>query len=861
MDIGEPTVLVKLPRAGLTGEGRTQFSQVYGVRDGQRKKRHEVCAAVDSNSLNIYEVVNGRNIASWPIPPDSTFASQPYSERVSANAKSFTRRSWCVVNRRGQFFLQLYEQTRKHGETTSSTTAHTLRDSSPVTKLVAVDTTERDAIVIQENGMVTGATGDGTRISYQSILADSLISIKILAAQCMSLREARSSVLKSRLDLASTLPEGAILISGVYQNQSKDLRLGLWALLPITGTSDAAKVEPLVSHSLKQQLSQDYPKKLTAEFISFTKLEISGANRTTTFDLTTIVPRILSDHTHTVTGTSSSLEVIRDIYLAVASFSLHLYNKKFDSILATSTPDVSTLKRKRDGEGGVRLSLVAYFSQLKRALAFNGSHLLTIEISGKDTEQNPLKNGSLLIGNILRGNSTLPKSKDSPECTISFGRVRQEKPVPNWPLISQELDALAEKGDAKGFEELFVQTMGLQKPQDLHINKIPETQVDFLLSKIFAITASSYDQSRPQLKLALLSTELLKWCVKAGFTDEYRLVQVLDRSPNTIGPGSVAQCLLEADPKLSLVEYYIQYSPFLLPETLTFLVKEMVLKALNQSNQDEEVQTAKDADDEGNTASSQQLISMGDRDNELKSSTPATICLAFTLKRLAFTGHATVSTQLRSLDQRTILGLIQYLRQQLFLGGFSRLSQAQDYPSPPPSETEEDHVSTNPNPQISLSGIITLLNACIDAVGPVGILGSEAHEAFIRKMVPELLSEISSASQAVQESTFLQGLVRETLRYVESVEGQPFSARAKAEKKEKSGLVEKGRIVTIYAEPETAAGGVLPASVLPLSLKAEEDIGREKIRKGGQAHRRSAREIGMLKDRLRAPYSFERLVL
>ena len=54
--MGEPAALAKLPRAGLSGEGRTRFCQVYGVRDGQRKKRHEICAAVDGNSLNIFEV-------------------------------------------------------------------------------------------------------------------------------------------------------------------------------------------------------------------------------------------------------------------------------------------------------------------------------------------------------------------------------------------------------------------------------------------------------------------------------------------------------------------------------------------------------------------------------------------------------------------------------------------------------------------------------------------------------------------------------------------------------------------------------------------------------------------------------------
>ena len=56
MEIEEPTVLAKLPRAGVTGDGNTSFCQVFGVKDGRRKKRHEICASTDGNSVNIFEV-------------------------------------------------------------------------------------------------------------------------------------------------------------------------------------------------------------------------------------------------------------------------------------------------------------------------------------------------------------------------------------------------------------------------------------------------------------------------------------------------------------------------------------------------------------------------------------------------------------------------------------------------------------------------------------------------------------------------------------------------------------------------------------------------------------------------------------
>lgn len=56
MEIGAACALAKIPRPGLVGNGEARFCQVYGVRDQQKRKRHEICAAIDGNSLNIYEV-------------------------------------------------------------------------------------------------------------------------------------------------------------------------------------------------------------------------------------------------------------------------------------------------------------------------------------------------------------------------------------------------------------------------------------------------------------------------------------------------------------------------------------------------------------------------------------------------------------------------------------------------------------------------------------------------------------------------------------------------------------------------------------------------------------------------------------
>ncbi|KAK5939258.1 hypothetical protein PMZ80_008561 [Knufia obscura] len=865
MEIGEPTVLAKLPRAGLTGDGQTKFCQVYGIRNQQRKKRHEICAAVDGNSLNVFEVVNGRNIASWPVPPDVAFVSKPYSERVHTSKDSFVRRSWCAVQRRGKTSVQYYEQTRKGSDTAVSTKSHFLKSQAAILSIEPANTIEREVLAVQEDGHLTAFSADGDAVRYACSLRDPQHAVKFLALQSMSKVGAQFSVLKSRQDLAATLPDEALCLAAVYQNRdTKDLYLGIWAFAPTTAAADSnTPLEPLLRHVLDQQKSGSL-KKATVEFTSSNKkLDITTSTLVRTLDITTAVPQKLSDRKHLVSDSLSHLDLHPEITLYLTSDKLQAYNKNFGALQASSRLNVSTLKRKRDGEEAQRITLIAYFSQIKRVLASGGNQLLVFDLHVRDGSQNPFRQGSLLIGNILRGNDKHEQTDRSvPQFTCSIGTIEHERQIKDWPIISKDLDQLAEQKDAKGFEERFKSAFNLQRPKDLNSSKMPGSKQNYLLSKIFASTATDSEAVSQPIKVGLLLPDLLRWCISGGLLEGCRLASALQLDPAGIDSLAVARALLEVGSQHELVEHYVQQSPFLPPEVLTFIARSLVNEALQQSESEATKLLQDGTEMETDDAAPTQQLVLGSRP-EMSASTPTTTCLAHTLKRLAFAGPVIVSEQLRSssFGQREILAMIQFLRQQLFLGGYSRLGEMRNYPSPPPSnagdEGDNDLVFHR---QLSLQGIVTLLNGCIDALGPIGILGSAEEGAFIEKMVPELLSEVASASQAVEDSSFLQGILRETLRYAESVERQPFEVRSKVENKD-GNSEGKGRIVTLYSEPETTETGALSGSALPLSLKAEEDIDKFKVRKGGQSYHRSAREIGMLKDRLKSPYSFERLVL
>lgn len=803
---------------------------------------------------------------SWPIPPDATFVSRPYSERVHLDRDTLVRRSWCAVQRRGRTSVQYYEQIRKGSDVSVSTRAHTLQTQAPVIQIQPASIGEKDFLVVQEDGSLNVFSLDGNASKYKCFLRDSQTPIKLLAAQSLSKAEAQSSVLKSRQDLVSTVADEALFVAATYQNlDTKHLHLGIWVFNPATASANSStSLELLLQHDLHEQRPGSV-KKASAEFVSGnTRLEIGMTTSVRTFDITTIVPLKLSEREHLVPDLVSSLELSPEISLYLTPGKLQVYNKKFMALQASSNLNSGTLKRKRDGDDTSRMTLIAYFSQMKRVLACNGNQLLAIDIHSRDGSRNPFRQGSLLIGNILRGDIVREHtSGQSSRHTYSVGRLEQEMQVQDWPIISKDLDSLAEQQDARGFEERFKSAFKLQRPKDLTSSKMPKSKADYLLSKIFAPNSTTGDATSKPIKVALVLPELLRWCISGGLLERSRVAQALQLSQSALSPMAVAQALLDVDLRHELLTDYVQRSPFIQPGVLTFIARSLINKVLQQSeNETQGMLTNGQRSEADNLVAAQQLV-LGARPKGMNTSTPATTCLAHTLKRLALTGPAIVSEQMRtsSFGQREVLALIQFLRQQLFLGGHTRLDGMREYPSPPASAAgEEVEDELRSDGQIPLPGLVTLLNGCIDALGPVGLLGSAEEGAFIEKMVPELLSEVVSASQAVEESNLLQGILRETLRYAESVERQPFEVRSKVENKATKS-VGKGQIVTLYSEPDSAESGSLPGSALPLSLKAEEDVDKFKVRKGGQAQRRSAREIGMLKDRLKSPYAFERLVL
>ena len=135
------------------------------------------------------------------------------------------------------------------------------------------------------------------------------------------------------------------------------------------------------------------------------------------------------------------------------------------------------------------------------------------------------------------------------------------------------------------------------------------------------------------------------------------------------------------------------------------------------------------------------------------------------LERLAGYGSSVIAEGLKSsLDHTKTLMLIQLLRQQLFEGHHTTFVMQTTYPSPPPSAHSSIEEQT-PALVLSLESTSKVLLGCIDAIGPLGFLGTENGQGdFISRLVPELKSETELTTQGLEDTIILRGILRETMR-------------------------------------------------------------------------------------------------
>jgi hypothetical protein len=589
--------------------------------------------------------------------------------------------------------------------------------------------------------------------------------------------------------------------------------------------------------------------------------------------LTALVPLLVSTLHIGISGPHEILAISPAFAVCSHDETLQLYDLKYQSVQAQKDTKQSNLKRKRDmrpNEGVGPIELVAYYPQSARIIGRRRHQLVAIDITARGPGR-LLETGNSLLHNIGRAINGANLTVKHPQKHLL---LEHNKPTAvtrssvNWESVRHRLDQLTLAGDVAGFE-----TMVADEIWKTHsVDELPETgttvpdfKVNYVLSKIFQpVVGSNADDNersatQKHVKIQFYSPKLISWISSQGLLSSRGVERALqstasDAAPR-LGAHAIAQALIDADPSCDLLVSCIEngFSPYV--EEQAAVVQLLIQRALDSLSEtpvaeaESRANGTMDIDLVPDTAETHvQTLTATSTENPWL---PMQGALIAALDRFGTAASSTISSNLRGLlSQREVLALIQFLRQQLFKAGHTRSLQSL------PMTEEETRT-------VRFDAMIKLLSACVDAMGPLGFFAALDNKDFVDTLIPELVTEVTNAKQSLDDVAELRGILREALRYQESVQRQRVAGADSRAQAASNALQQRpGAIVTVYSEAFEGGENLHSGSVLPLSLKAQDVVTAAKIRKGGgQVKQRSVRQKRMLERRNKGEYSFERLVL
>jgi hypothetical protein len=599
-------------------------------------------------------------------------------------------------------------------------------------------------------------------------------------------------------------------------------------------------------------------------------LFVTSSDTLTTYDFTTISPRVSSQISETGFPVLAHLNLQGFAMLAASGSAYTIYDAKYNSIQdrrAINTPGSSkTRKRKRtdDAHAFSRIRFVDYFSKLHLAVALQDNELVAIQC-----ESQP---GSTR-GSTVRLVDVLGKGM---ACT--GGGLSQGIPDLDWLQTKETLEDFAARRDSHGFDQSFATALGV------HWKRSARTDDDY--EQVWALDPDSNDETHqwdfaeycsrtapPAVCIKTLATlrlifgrdevenvseesalriqffppNVFHWLVVTGQLTADRIEQSLRQAPigaqwsTSLSKSELIPAIVSYDPSFGLLHSVLVHHTHLEAEDLIQAIKFIVRsldnstlpapKVLLSNGTDSEAKKTLDHDvDTEADAAMQDLdraISTLERGLPIRGET---LHLALTQLN-AFPAPIIIDVMRSLLNQHEIIFLIHILRIELADGGWTSR-----YIDADPLEYESDAVGEPSDGAITV--ISRLISCAIDAIGISGWLATSAIDPVdsVDELLVSLRAETSAALEGIHEATFMKGLLGEFLRYGHRKENEYKPTGANKP------LLE-----------------VKTQTVLPLGLKVETPLTAIRTNAGGQIKVKSKRLLG-LEISMKVPkYSFERI--
>ncbi|KAH7481171.1 hypothetical protein IWW34DRAFT_608637 [Fusarium oxysporum f. sp. albedinis] len=897
--IHKPFVLATLPRPLDHTEGRIVAREVYGLRDGQKKrKRTELVVGVDGETISIYDIPASRLITSYPIPPQESFTCAPYSVRIRRAGSNDVSRYTYISTRdsRGQKITLFRDVVHQDGKTTSTTTASPVLKTSAVRYLtcsssVSETSSTGDVIAVCENGEFISLSSETLAIQWtspsksalQDAIATQIESFEVDYVTSGTLAEFSEGIFKDKPEIFSALPktpasepELVAFVSKTLSQSQESRHLVVLAVAAGTSTtSDIQKLSPLEIAPIGTPSPRGTDKstyQIDVQAALLMQLQQGALN---IYDLTTPVPKLKSV-VHMENAVSFS-RLSRPFVLSCSLESISLYNHQYRSIHANAPLDLSEVLE--EDEMPQSCQLISYLRSQELAVALVDNVLVSIQIEPPKSHGKRRKQG-LLIDSIGRGTATEIPAKKAKTDKLSadfskyvpgsmteqyMNKLRNELEVADGHLTKGDLgewEGLLRKRFRVGLRSTSESTDAKEKEaQELpewewHTGGNSYAVVDrrwvlYAIGRAFSISTSEAPESRPKLQLILPDTNVTSYLVvaghltlsnlKAAFREELD-VEALDSK--TIVEDLLTS-LTDADPSMTLVLNYLQATQ--LGELELLLAIRALMLNLDLIPDPKKPANNKLLKDEAHDGAENYEMDLDDLERDIaiteyylgddSSSRSRGLTLAFA-KLWRLPAITTVKAIRDTLKTDEILSLIYTLRVELVRGAWTSL-----YIDP----TSFDSEGNDPPPDGVITLISDLLGRCIDAVGAGGWLLNDAissDKSETGDLLTALKLEVTAALEGLEEAVYLNGIVGEAVRFGLA--------------SQKSGA---GRQPWNTNNPVPMKLEGQESRMLPLGLKTKQLPTKSKVVSGGEVVQRSTRETGQLISRKVEAYSLEKLAI
>lgn len=727
---------------------------------------------------------------------------------------------------------------------------------------------ERSFIVVQQDGTYSLIAFEGSELTL-SVSAKLCPSsdgseISIVGARSLSLGAATQSILKGRPDVVKNIPESSVILAafGIRNVQgSRQYFYSTWSCS--SGQLPKDNADALFEHNMSDILALSPDEHIQSSGVEFgpraATLDIRCSDTFARFRLTGSIPNRLSSSGPSVLKHSNLLPLSSTELLVASPGSLKIIDAKYEAIHAS----LDLKKRKQSSSAGTNdtLDLLVYFSQIRQAIARKGTSLIAIGIRMPSEDGEKRVRKSRLVDSIGYGSQPLESRNIAPVLRPRFVQTT----ATNEHAYRRETDRYDQafaSGDAATFENFIITELS----SDDYSSVREDFLVDYVLAKMFTLMGEeSKATSWPEfaLKANFVAPRLVEWLSQRGHLSVGRLQRALARQAGhkdlpRIKPVEIPQALFFADSSLELLRVHLTRDQSQNLEADVHAVKILIDLARHEAGLARLQHSTE--------ILVETLVPVAEAEMDLNiyfMRRHLVESLVATVNRLGSYDQTHLSSSLRAAFAGAdgLIGLIQFLRQQLYVGGNSSwmLSTPPEKERTGTTETGKSIALPESMSVVSFEAILKILCACMDAIGPLQLLATE-KDNFLETIIPELLTEIELSAEYIEQSTGLQGILRETLRYSQSRGLEGMQQRDTA--------VDAGRhqplgeIISIYSAHPQDEGIDGSSGVLPLSLKDEQIVDSRRVRKGGgQISIRSQRQQLMMEGRQRELYSFERLLL